>query len=134
MTGQQQIVFTDAQRPNGAAQNQSGGINLSYNGDGTCFVGFGGAVATPANWYNTTPTPGIGNLFWIKAIDTGGTGTAGALTGPSISGFTNLASLSLQASIPSGNGSRTYSYQISSSPSGSPVVASGTGTLNTAHP
>lgn len=128
MTGTQQLLLGSGGRGEGAPQNQSGGVNVTFKSDGTC-TAF--TPATPVNWYTIAPQPGVGDFFWIKLTDTGlSSGTAGALTGPSISGFTNLSAGGPQASIPAGIGGRNYSYQISSSSSGAPVVASGTGNIN----
>lgn len=128
MTGQQQLMLGSGGIGEGHPQNQSGGVNVNYKVDGTCT---GTTLPSPVNWYTITPQPGVGNFFWIKAMDTGlSAGTAAPLTGASISGFTLINGNGLQAGIPSGIGGRNYSYQISSSSSGSPVVASGTGNIN----
>jgi hypothetical protein len=127
VTGQQQFLIGSGGVGEGAPQNQSGGINSLFNSDGTNTVGF--TAPTPPNWYSIAPQTGVGDFYWIKVTDTGGTGTAAALTGFSVSGFTSLSAGGPQASIPSGIGTRTYSYQLSSSSSGSPVVASGTATI-----
>lgn len=128
MTGQQQILAGRGNAGEGAPQNQTGGTGqTTLLPNGTCFPPTSGTAPTPANWYTVAPQPGVGFLYWIKATDTGGTGTAAALTGPSISGFTQMSVASPQVSIPSGIGSRTYSYQISTSSSGTPVVSTGTG-------
>lgn len=127
MTGQQQILAARGSVGEGVPQNQTGGTGVTtLNGDGTCAVS-GGTAPTPANWYTVAPQEGVGFAYWIKATDTGGTGTAAPLTGPSISGFTNMGSGGPQCHIPSGIGTRTYSYQISNSSSGSPVLSTGTG-------
>lgn len=129
MTGQQQIAISIGGVGEGVPQNQSGGVNVSYNQDGTCTRS--STLPTPNNWYSRAPETGVGYAYWIKAVDTGlSFGTAAALTGPSISGFTNIGNAGLQASIPSGIGGRNYSYQIANNSSGSPVLASGTGNIN----
>lgn len=129
MTGQQQLLVGSGGIGEGAPQNQSGGINSVFNSNGTNSIG--AATPTPPNWYTIAPQPGVGNFYWIKVTDTGlSSGTALALTGASVSGFTTLGSGGPQATIPSGSGGRNYSYQISSSSSGSPVVASGTANIN----
>lgn len=128
MTGQQQFLVGRGNIGEGAPQNQTGGTGqTALLSNGTCFVPTTGTGPTPANWYTVAPQSGVGFLYWIKATDTGGTGTASALTGPSISGFTQMSVASPQCSIPSGLGSRTYSYQISSSATGTPVLSTGTG-------
>lgn len=128
MSGQQQILSARGNEGEGAPQNQTGGTGQTFLlANGTCAVPASGTGPTPANWYTIAPQPGVGVFYWIKATDTGGTGTASPLTGPSISGFTNMAAGGPQVSIPSGIGTRTYSYQLSNSASGTPVLTTGTG-------
>lgn len=128
MTGQQQIAISIGGTGEGVPQNQSGGVNVNYKQDGTCTAS---TNPSPLNWYSRAPETGVGYAYWIKAVDTGlSSGTAAPLTGPSISGFTNIGISSLQVSIPSGIGGRNYSYQIANNSSGSPVLASGTGNIN----
>lgn len=126
MSGQQQILTARGNIGEGAPQSQTGGSNFFLKADGTC-SNLSGTNPTPSNWYTIAPQPGVGVFYWIKATDTGGTGTAAPLIGASISGFTNMAGGGPLISIPSGIGTRTYNYQISSSASGTPVVATGTG-------
>lgn len=110
----------------GAPQNQTGGINSTFNSNGTNSITTGGNF-TPANWMSVSPQAGVGSGFWIKFTSTGFTGAA---TGLSLTGsFLPMTSALLPAAT-GGAGTATFSYQISSSASGSPVVASGTGTAN----
>lgn len=108
----------------GTPQNQSGGVNNSFQPDGTNKITTG-VNATPVNWNSVAPLPGIGAAYWIKFTQTGG---LPLLAGPGVGSFANMASAIFPN--PNGVGSSTFSYQISSSSTGAPVVASGTGTTN----
>lgn len=129
MSGAMQGIIAAGGGIAGAPQNQTGGVNTRVQPDGTNLITTG-SNATPVNWFTIAPQTGAGSGYWFKATDTGlASGTAAALTGASISGFTPLTAAPV-FSIPSGIGARNYSYQISSSASGTPVVASGTSTIN----
>jgi hypothetical protein len=125
------VMLAGGGAPIGSPQNQAGGVNSVFNSNGTNSITTG-ANATPVNWNTVTPNPGVGSYYWIKVTDTGlVSGTATAITGTAVSGWMNLASGAPPGyAIGSGAGARSFSYQISSSSTGSPVVASGTGTLN----
>lgn len=113
----------------GAPQNQSGGVNSTFQPNGTNTITTG-TNATPVNWMSVAPQPGIGSFYWIRVTDTGlASGTAAALTGAAVSGWVTLAS-NPAYTIPSGIGARNFSYQISSDSGGATIVASGTGNVN----
>jgi len=107
----------------GAPQNQSGGVNNTFNSDGTNSITTG-ANATPVNWYSVAPQVGVGALYTIAFTDTGlSSGTALVI-------LNNGATFSLSTSqfpSPSGGiGGRNFSYVIKNL--AGTTVASGTGT------
>lgn len=123
----QQMLLAAGRGYEGAPQNQSGGINSTFQPNGTNTI-TSGVAATPANWMNVSPQPGVGSFFWIKVTDAG-TGTAGAITGAAVSGFVTMNSVPVY-SISTGLGTRNFTYQISSNAAGTSIVATGSGTLN----
>lgn len=107
----------------GAPQNQSGGVNVTFQSDGTCTVTTGSAM-TPANWMSVAPQTGVGVFYTYTATDTGGSGATG-ITNNNVA----LALSSPQSTVATGGaGSRTFSYVIKNL--AGTTVASGTGTAN----
>jgi len=94
---------------------------VTFNGDGTTTLTGSGASASPSSWY-TPPVTGIGNSYWINVTKTGGTGTFSAAAGV----WTNITSGGLQIGSTPGGGPVNGTYQLSTSNTGSPVVANGT--------
>jgi len=110
----------------GAPQNQSGGVNATFQPDGTNQITTG-ANFTPTNWMSIAPQPGIGVLYFITFTDTGlSSGTALIISNNNV----QFPMTSPQYPSPSaGIGGRNFSYVIKSGPAGGgPTVASGTGT------
>jgi hypothetical protein len=99
--------------------------NVTFNGDGTLTLTGAGATASPAQWF-APATGGVGVGYYIKTtITSGGAGQTLTATGA----WTNITSSGLLVQSNSG-APLTATYQISSSVTGSPVVASGTISLS----
>lgn len=96
--------------------------SVTFNGDGTTTLTGTGASATPSSWY-TPPVSGIGSGYWINVTKTGGTGTFSGIT-PGV--WTNIGAGGLQIGSTPGGGPVSGTYQLSTSNTGSPVVANGT--------
>lgn len=98
--------------------------SVTFNGNGLTTVV--GGTATPSNWFTPTAV-GIGAGFWINITKTGGlsglafSSAQGAWVNISAGGLT--INSNAQAPI-------TGTYQLSTSSSGSPVVANGTISLS----
>jgi hypothetical protein len=96
------------------------GSSVTFGGNGlTTAVG----TATPGNWFSPT-TVGIGAGYYINITRTGG--TTGVNFSAAQGAWTNITSGGLSISTTGGTGTVTGTYQLSSSVSGSPIVASGT--------
>lgn len=110
----------------GAPQNQSGGVNSTFNTDGTNGPVTSGVNFTPVNWFNVAPQPGVGTLYTITFTDTGlSSGTALIISNNNIP----LSLAANQFPGPSGGiGGRNFSYVIKNL--GGTTVASGTGNTN----
>lgn len=118
-----QALLMDGGIGEGAPQNQSGGVNVTFQPDGTCAVS-SGTPMTPVNWMSVAPQTGVGTFYTYTATDTGGSGATG-ITNNGIA--LSLATAQLTAAI-GGAGSRTFSYVIKNL--AGTTVASGTGTAN----
>lgn len=118
-----QALLMDGGIGEGAPQNQSGGVNVTFQPDGTCAVS-SGTPMTPVNWMSVAPQTGVGTFYTYIATDTGGSGATG-ITNNGIA--LSLATAQLTAAI-GGAGSRTFSYVIKNL--AGTTVASGTGTAN----
>jgi hypothetical protein len=94
---------------------------VTFNGDGTTTLTGSGASASPPSWY-TPPVTGIGSGYWINCTKTGGAGTFSAANGV----WTNIGSGGLTIGSTPGTGPVNGTYQLSTSNTGSPVVANGT--------
>jgi hypothetical protein len=97
-----------------------GASSVTFGGNGLTTATRGSAV--PGNWFSPT-TAGIGAGYYINITRTGG--TTGVNFTAAQGAWTNITSGGLTVAT-SGYGSITGTYQISSSVSGSPIVASGT--------
>lgn len=84
-----------------------------------------GGTATPGNWYTPTTT-NIGGGYYIKITKT--SGLSGVLFSAATGAFTNITNGGLTIST-NAAASISGTYQLSTSVTGSPVVASGTITL-----
>lgn len=104
-----------------ANSNYSGSAPWNLNSNGTSTMNGVGA----GNWYNPTTTS-IGASYWINITRTGG--TAG-INFSSQGVWASLNGLTINTTNIVGNATITGTYQISSSATGSPVVASG-GTIS----
>lgn len=106
--------------------------SVTFNGDGSVALTGSGASATPAVYYSP-PQTGIGSSTWFNPTVTNNGGLTGATfiggnagVGANLAGtWTNIGSgfLTVSANM---NSTLTGTYQLSTSGSGTPVVASGT--------
>jgi hypothetical protein len=109
----------------GGPQNQAGGVNNTFNSDGTNSITTG-TNATPVNWYSVAPQVGVGALYTITFTDAGtGTGTA---TGITNNGVALSLAVSQFPAATGGIGSRNFTYAIKNA--AGTTVASGTGNVN----
>ena len=108
--------------------------SVRFNSDGTVTVRQGNSASYLAggSWFTPTGTPG--GSYWIKAVPR--VGYTGATSGTS-GAWVSLASAQTFSETTTGSGQNLASlldYQISSSSSGSPVVASGLIDLRAVYP
>ncbi len=94
------------------------GTSVTFGGNGVTTAT--GGTATPGNWFSPTST-GIGAGYYINITKTGGTVNFATAQGS----WVNIGAGGLTISR-SGVGTATGTYQLSTSASGSPVVANGT--------
>jgi len=91
-------------------------------------------VDSTPDWY-TPVTTSIGNGYWIRFVETSASGNGAQVSGDALNTWHQL-NISRSRTASTGSAAEayyTYSYQISTSSSGTPVVASGSislGALN----
>lgn len=101
--------------------------SVSFNADGTTTVDVldagdpGSTVTDLADWWTAAPQTGIGSSYWIRATVNSGTG--GTFSGTTGSWLQLSANRSWSVSSSTGVGIRTLTLEISSSATGSPVLA-----------
>jgi hypothetical protein len=101
--------------------------SIAFEGNGTS-IATGGTV-TPSNWFSPA-TPNIGSGYYVNFTKTSGlSGLAFTIGGTPISGFQHIGSTGITVSS---NAQATIAgtYQLSTSASGSPIVATGTISLS----
>lgn len=123
MAALQTLLLFEGGIGEGAPQNQSGGVNVTFQPDGTCAVS-SGTPMTPVNWMSVAPQTGVGAFYTYTATDTGGSGA----TGISNNGIALSLATPQITTASGGPGSRTFSYVIKNL--AGTTVASGTGTAN----
>jgi len=96
---------------------------VEFNGDGSTSLTGVGATASPPAWYIPTTT-GIGSSYYINITKTGG--LSGLTFTHAVGSWTNIGSGAGLTIGSTGQGQVTGTYQLSTSGTGSPVVASGT--------
>lgn len=99
-------------------------VNFGGNGLTTAT----GGTASPSNWFTPT-SAGIGAGYYINITRT--SGTAGTNFSAAQGAWTNITGSGLTISTTGTSGTVNGTYQLSTSVTGSPVVASGTITLTT---
>ncbi len=103
-------------------------INFLSNGETTLSVVDAGNPASMitdnANWWTTAPITGIGNSYWIRATVTG---TGGSFSGTTGTWLPLSSNQTWSLSISLGTGIRTLTIDISSSSTGTPILATHTG-------
>lgn len=108
----------------GFPQNQTGGVNRTFNNDGTNSGG-AGSNFTPNNWISTAPVTAVGNRYWIKFTDTGlGGGTATIISNNNVIFDLTVARFPAPGG---GIGSRNFSYIIYDDAGGTISRANGAG-------
>jgi hypothetical protein len=99
-------------------------MSVTFNGNGTTTAT--GGSASPGNWFSPA-TAGIGAGYYIKITKTGG--LSGVQFSAANGSYANITSGGITISSNAG-AAITGTYTLSSSGSGSPIVASGTITLS----
>jgi collagen type VII alpha len=108
----------------GAIGEEINSLTVEFNGNGST-TAFGGGTAIPSSWFLPNQT-NVGNGYWINVTKTGGlAGLVFQSSGVPLVGWNNITSSGLAIGVNS-EAQITGTYQISSSSSGTPVVASGT--------
>lgn len=107
----------------GAVGEMISALSVTFGGNGLTTPTSGTAV--PGNWFSPT-SAGIGASYWINITRTGG--SPGVNFSAAQGSWVNIGAggLTISGSAP---GTVTGTYQLSSSSSGTPVVASGTITI-----
>jgi hypothetical protein len=106
----------------GALGEVISGSSVTFTGSGLTTTTGGSAV--PSNWFAPT-SAGIGAGYYINITRTGGTVNFSAAQGA----WTNIGAGGLTVTL-TASGSVTGTYQLSTSPTGSPIVANGTISLS----
>jgi hypothetical protein len=110
---------------------------LSDTGDTTITTNTVGTVLSPTYWYSNTPTPGIGNSYWVRCTVTSGTpcnnydpsyppGVWNTISGSPYFGY------SVNASGPISQ-SGTFLIEISDSAAGTNILATGSMSIRLTH-